>query len=74
MMLWVMVMRLMSGHVGVDVDDDGDISIINIHTNMTRFIRMHMRHISNVHLNIIRTSNIRRQFLLVYKLFPYDSN
>ena len=50
-MLWMMVMRLMSGHVGEGIDDvdgnvaDADVTIIlitvihnimNIHTNMTR--------------------------------------
>ena len=33
-------------------------SIINIHTNITRFISMHMHNIINLHMNIMSISNI----------------
>ena len=42
--LWMMVMRLMSDHVGVDVDDvvdDGDFSMSNMTINIINFPHQH---------------------------------
>ena len=71
MMLWMMVMRLISGHAGKDVDGiDGDVadadvtiilitiihSIINILPNSPRIIHIYMHDI-NIDLNIMCNSS-----------------
>ena len=67
MMLRVMLLDDVDGYVA-----DADVTtffitiahtIINTHTKITRFIRVYMRYIINIHPNILCTSNITHNII-----------